>query len=220
VPIADCVTQAIAVVEPLLRQRGQRVAVTHPDRPVEVWADPDRLTQVLINLLMNASAYGPFDQPIAVGVRVVASQVETRVTDQGSGLEPGEEAYIFERYVRGDAGARRKNGLGLGLYIVKAFVESQGGVVGVDTQPGKGASFWFRLPATVAATPVSATPVSATLAAGHDAGSRRRAEVVTAARIAQPKQPVERQTEPATYSATKSAAPTSIRRLKVPALVT
>jgi signal transduction histidine kinase len=153
--VADCITQAVAVVEPLLQQRRQAVVVTQPVPCPHAHADADRLTQVLINLLMNASAYGPAEQPIAVHISAVAAaaadqadQVEVRVTDQGDGLAPAERHHIFDQYTRGSAGHRRRHGLGLGLHIVKTFVELHGGAVGVESRPGSGASFWFRLPSS------------------------------------------------------------------------
>jgi signal transduction histidine kinase len=147
VDAAECVRGAIAVVEPLLWQRRQEVVTRWHGGGAITDADPERLAQALVNLLMNASAYGPPGEPICVDVRTIAGYVEVAVTDAGEGLHPDEQAHVFDAYVRGHAGNRRKNGLGLGLHIVRELVERQGGTVGVRSEPGQGASFWVRLPA-------------------------------------------------------------------------
>jgi len=149
--VADCVAAALAVVGPLLQQRCQAVRVSQPAAVPAIVADPDRVTQALVNLLMNASAYGPVGQRIDVDVRPLPGAVEVRVTDSGPGLNPVEQARVFEPFTRGASSLRHPNGLGLGLHIVKQFAELHGGSVGVESRPDHGASFWPRLPAPAAA---------------------------------------------------------------------
>jgi signal transduction histidine kinase len=113
-----------------------------------VLADPDWLGQVLVNLIGNASSYSPPGAEIAVVVAPLPGAVEVRIRDQGPGIPRCEQGRIFRPYVRGRSGREaRASGLGLGLHIVRTLVHLHGGTVGVRSTPGKGASFWFRLPA-------------------------------------------------------------------------
>jgi PAS domain S-box-containing protein len=124
-------------------------------QPVLVTADIDRLGQVLTNYLTNAVRYTPEDRPIQVALRVAQEGARVEVRDQGPGIPPEELETIWERFQRTQAtsdaagqgvGATGGTGLGLGLYIVKRLVELHGGTVGVASQLGHGATFWFTLP--------------------------------------------------------------------------
>jgi signal transduction histidine kinase len=143
--------RALSLVAPLLERRGQRVELicSHPGLMVD--GDPQRLGQVLINLLTNACRYSPSGGLIKVAIGQVGSTVELRVSDEGPGIPRRERARIFSPYARG-ARARRAGGpgLGLGLHIVRTLVAMHEGAVGVDSEPGQGASFWVRLPAASA----------------------------------------------------------------------
>jgi signal transduction histidine kinase len=148
VPVRECIEQAILVVDPLLRQRRQTLQLSCPSPAPPLFANSVRVAQAVINLLMNASAYGPVGTPIAVDIRTEQSDVLIRVTDQGPGLNASEQQRVFDRYARGSVGSRNSKGLGLGLYIVRQIAELHGGSAGVDSLPGNGASFWIRLPLT------------------------------------------------------------------------
>jgi signal transduction histidine kinase len=108
-------------------------------------ADPIRLGQAVNNLLDNALKYTPTGGSVVLAVRRDARGAELSVTDSGPGVPPGEREAIFRRLYRGDA-SRSQRGLGLGLSMVKAIVESHGGTVGVGDAPGGGARFVVRLP--------------------------------------------------------------------------
>jgi len=139
--------RALALVVPMLERKGQRARLTCPRAGLEVNADPQRLGQVLVNLLTNASRYSPPGSSIDLTITAAGSTVELRVTDDGPGIPRREQRRIFERHQRG-ARARRTDGagLGLGLHIVRTLVGLHNGTVGVDSRPGQGASFWVRLP--------------------------------------------------------------------------
>jgi signal transduction histidine kinase len=74
------------------------------------------------------------------------NRVRILVRDQGPGIGADEQQRIFDRFVRGEA-AKSKGGLGIGLYLCRIIVEGHGGTIGIDSQPGAGATFWFQLPA-------------------------------------------------------------------------
>jgi signal transduction histidine kinase len=113
----------------------------------QVNADPDRIRQVLVNLLTNANEYCPAGASIRVAVRREDDQVEIAVSDDGPGIPGPQLEHIFERFTRGDAGlTQRVGGTGLGLAISKSLVELHGGTIGAHSQPGSGSTFLVRLP--------------------------------------------------------------------------
>jgi PAS domain S-box-containing protein len=117
-----------------------------PDFP-PVWGDPNRLREVLSNLVSNAVKYSPDGGTVWVGGRVDGGGVTVYVADQGVGIPPEEQDRIFDRFHRVETGLhRRTEGTGLGLYLVKAIVEAHGGRVWVESAPGQGSIFMFNLP--------------------------------------------------------------------------
>jgi PAS domain S-box-containing protein len=117
-----------------------------PDFPL-VWGDPERLREVLSNLVSNAVKYSPNGGTIWIGGRVDRAGVTVYVADQGIGIPAEEQVRIFDRFHRVESGSnRRTEGTGLGLYLVKAIVEAHGGRVWVESAPGRGSIFMFTLP--------------------------------------------------------------------------
>ncbi len=108
----------------------------------EIWADPDKLDQVISNLVENALRHGAGVVTITIGP--FADGIEVIVSDEGEGVPEAVAARVFTRFWRG---GNRRGGTGLGLYIVKGLVEAHGGQVAVGPAPGGGAAFRFVLPA-------------------------------------------------------------------------
>lgn len=124
-----------------------------PDAPI-VWADFDRGVEVLVNLLENAVKYSEPEGGIELVARAAAGEeaVLIAVTDQGVGIPADEQARIFDRFHRVERGDdRRTYGHGLGLYIARRLVEAQGGRMELASEPGRGSTFRFTLPAAEAA---------------------------------------------------------------------
>jgi signal transduction histidine kinase len=130
-----------------------RVETTHhelqldfpPDFP-PVMADETRLEEVFYNLIGNAIKYTE-GGTIRVGGRAKGEHVELYVSDQGEGIPREQQARLFEPFYRVDSGlGRRTQGVGLGLFLVKAIVEGHGGRIWVDSAPGQGSTFRFTLP--------------------------------------------------------------------------
>jgi len=116
------------------------------DLPV-VQADPLRVGQVLSNLVTNAIKFTSEGGTITVRGRLEGATVRFEVSDTGVGIPEAEQARIFLAFTQVDmSDTRQKGGVGLGLSIVKALVEAHGGEVGLRSQPGQGATFWFTLP--------------------------------------------------------------------------
>jgi signal transduction histidine kinase len=106
-------------------------------------ADPQRLTQALLNLLRNAAEHAREEQPILFRVRAEPSSWRFEVIDEGGGLAPGEEQAVFEPFRTGSSGT---GGTGLGLSIVRGIAKAHGGESDVINRPGRGATFWIRIP--------------------------------------------------------------------------
>jgi signal transduction histidine kinase len=132
-----------------------------PNLPV-IEVEADRIRQILVNLVTNAHEYSPEGASIEVRARVIGDEVEISVTDDGPGIPENQLDYIFERFVRGDAGlTQRVGGTGLGLAISKSLVELHGGKIEADSTVGSGSSFRFRLP--LKAVGAGAAPGAASL---------------------------------------------------------
>jgi len=116
-------------------------------------ADPERLRQVLTNLIDNAIKYGREGGRVVIGGRVLdRARVELTVADDGPGIPAEARVRIFERFYRVDkARSREQGGTGLGLAIVKNVVQAHGGEVRVESLAGHGTEFFITLPAAKAA---------------------------------------------------------------------
>lgn len=140
------------VVEQLRSQwesRAATISIEIGPAATRVWADPIRLEQVLLNLLVNALQHGPQENlRIRIASEPIENSVKVLVTDNGPGIPLADQPHIFERFyrVRKDR-SRDGGGTGLGLSIVKNVIQAHGGVVGVQSVPGGGATFTFTLPA-------------------------------------------------------------------------
>ena len=141
--IADAVRTMRGQTEAAEQDLGEEVADDLP--PLRV--DPDRIRQVLVNLLTNAHEYCPERASIRVSARRIGANVEISVNDDGPGIPPDQLEHIFERFTRGDAGlTQRVGGTGLGLAISKSLIELHGGAIGAESTPGAGSSFSILLP--------------------------------------------------------------------------
>jgi signal transduction histidine kinase len=142
---AAAIERAITAIRPVAKRR----VITHeadPELPL-AWADPQRVHQVLGNLLANALNFSRPPAPVAVSARVVDEDIQFAVADRGVGLRTDEYERIFEPFYRGDgAKAARSRGTGLGLAICKGIVEAHGGRIWVESEAGKGSTFYFTLP--------------------------------------------------------------------------
>jgi signal transduction histidine kinase len=122
---------------------GDRVRVTPAAQDVTLRADPQRLTQALVNLLQNAADHAKGDGLVHLGVRDESSSWCFEVADDGGGLPPGDEEAVFEPF---STGSSQAGGTGLGLSIVRGIARAHGGESGVVNRPGQGATFWIRIP--------------------------------------------------------------------------
>lgn len=144
--LRECLETALAVVQPIVELRHQRIKVDCPPY-CSVRAAKARIEQVLVNLLINASKYGDPATEIHLSVLRVGVWARVQIDNVGPGISHLEQDQIFDPYVRGQSVIHPATpGTGLGLYIAKALVEAHGGQIGVTSAPNDGTSFWFTLP--------------------------------------------------------------------------
>jgi signal transduction histidine kinase len=130
--------------------RGHRIVLGELSGE-EVFADKERIKQVLQNLISNAAKFSDKGTDIGISLTREHNELVCSVSDTGKGIAPGEQAKIFERFYR--AGEKNKStypGMGLGLYIAKEIIERHGGKIWVESEIGKGSTFFFSLPIAVA----------------------------------------------------------------------
>ena len=115
---------------------------------VTVYGDPQRIEQVLINLMTNAIKYAPSKFEIEIFFEQAADEVKVGVRDKGIGLQADKLEHIFSRFYRVDGLSPHMSGLGIGLYISREIIERHNGKIWVESDYGKGSTFWFTLPVT------------------------------------------------------------------------
>jgi signal transduction histidine kinase len=143
VDIAEIARAAVAQFAPLAEAQGVRLSVAASGESLVVSGDPDRLAQVLRNLLSNALRHTPAGGQVEVVVKRDEGGVTLAVADTGAGIAPDDLPHVFDRFYRGD---RRGRGAGLGLAIARQLVTAHGGDVRVASEVGKGTRFSVTLP--------------------------------------------------------------------------
>ncbi len=119
---------------------------TQGNLDLEVYADAQRIDQVIVNLINNAIKYAPASKEILITIEKVRDTAKVSVTDKGHGILSENIPYLFDRYFRGDNRGIQYSGLGLGLYISAEIITKHEGQIGVVSEVGKGSTFWFTLP--------------------------------------------------------------------------
>lgn len=115
---------------------------------LEVYADADRLVQVLVNLISNAIKFSPKQSVVKVTAKAIDQFTEIRVIDKGRGIPVAHLSSVFERFHQVESSdGQIERGMGLGLAICKRIVDSLGGTIGVESTEGEGSQFWLRIPA-------------------------------------------------------------------------
>jgi two-component system sensor histidine kinase ChiS len=149
VHLNDMVNDLATSARPLASQRQIELKVElDPELPV-IGGDTDKMDSVITNLLSNALKFTPAGGTVSIRTRRDGDRVCVYVSDSGIGIAPEDHARVFERFVQLDGSTARKySGTGLGLSLVKEIVELHGGKIQIESEVGKGATFWFWLPIT------------------------------------------------------------------------
>jgi histidine kinase len=155
-----------AQFEPLFSANEVHLLVQAPPQLPTVWADPDRVDQVLINILSNAYRYTPTGGQVTLRASVHEGEMLIAVQDSGVGISAEHLPYVFERFYRVDKSrARHSGGNGIGLAIARHLVYAQGGTIwATSAGEGQGTTFFFTLPLaeySAVSLPRSATPTAA-----------------------------------------------------------
>lgn len=138
-PVLD---RSMELAKVLAEKKGVNLQPVKTD--AEAYVDETRIEQVLINLLANAIKHCPTGSTVSTKILKDGDMVEFRVSDDGPGIDDSSKATIFERYEQGQT--PNSDGTGLGLPICKSIVEEHKGTIGVESEVGKGSTFWFRIP--------------------------------------------------------------------------
>jgi len=136
--VADCCQH--------IRIAGSYEIITEGDKELQIYADAGRIDQVVINFVNNAIKYAPDCKQIYVSIEKIGQFAKVSVRDNGPGIPPEKLPYLFDRYYRADSSGMQYSGLGLGLYISAEIIKRHNGHIGVDSEMGKGSTFWFTLP--------------------------------------------------------------------------
>lgn len=120
--------------------------VVEGDMQLQVYADEQRIDQVVINFVNNAIKYAPDSKTMHINIAQQGGNARVSVTDTGPGIPPQQLPYLFDRYYRVSHEGKLYTGLGLGLYISSEIIKKHGGEIGVVSEQGKGSTFWFTLP--------------------------------------------------------------------------
>ncbi len=141
------VESAVEQAEPVARRRGVTLSVSAPGSPIRIRHDPQRIGQVVANLVGNAIKFTPSGGSVNVDVRPWRDGARIDVQDTGVGIDASELPKIFERFFRGSqANEARGSGSGLGLAIVRSIVDMHHGTVAVESRLGSGSTFTVILP--------------------------------------------------------------------------
>jgi PAS domain S-box-containing protein len=148
------VEEALAINRPYAEQFGVRLALQHSLPEVKVYADPDRLMQVLTNLLSNAAKFSPPGETVSVRLMHTRGRIRVEVADHGPGIPEAFRGHLFQKFAQAyPSNGQTKGGTGLGLSISKAIVERLGGHIGCDSAIHQGSTFYFELPEWREASP-------------------------------------------------------------------
>ncbi len=148
IDLRTAIANSIKSTSPLFMRKRQQVIVSVPDEPMMALADRSRVEQVLLNLLSNANKYSPEGKKISVLSAINGGDWRISVKDNGIGINNDDQHRIFDDFEQVYTRGPNSSGTGLGLALVKRFVEMHGGAVSVESTPGEGSTFTVTFPKT------------------------------------------------------------------------
>ncbi len=146
IAVLDLLTDSVETVRIMARQYEVELHVDL-ENDFDIYADPERLKQVLVNLTSNAIKYSPPGGAVTLKcIQSASNTVEFQVIDEGAGIAPEHHELIFEKFVQVNTEALDNAGKGLGLAICKSLVDLHHGAIGVTSDGAHGSTFWFSIP--------------------------------------------------------------------------
>lgn len=154
VPLGNVIAKAVEDLSPLAQERKVRIVLSLSTNLPDLCADPDKLHQIILNLLHNAVKFSPSETTVEISAaRSSNDTVCTSVSDVGPGIALEDVDKVFQPFYRASTMHKKAKGAGLGLAIAKLLVELHHGRLWVETAPGKGSCFSFTLPCAGSITP-------------------------------------------------------------------
>lgn len=141
VDLNEVVNRLVGFLEPLMASRQIRVLVESAQKPLLCRADESLLSQAILNIALNAQQSMPDGGTLRIRLRRGPNAAVVEVQDEGLGISPSDRERIFQPFY-----STRSRGTGLGLPITKRIIEEHGGTLGFDSEPGRGTTFFVRLP--------------------------------------------------------------------------
>ncbi len=142
--ISSLLNEVLDEAKPIM---GTHTILVDPSEPVTIFADQNKILQVMMNLVSNAVKYSPRGRVVRMTWKVTADEVIISVQDEGMGIKPDDIKLLFKRFYRVESPHTRNiSGFGIGLYLSAEIVERHGGNIWVESQKGVGSTFYFSLP--------------------------------------------------------------------------
>ena len=160
VDLAKVATESVERLRPFAERQGVELKVDIDGTLPPVRGEAARLAQVFANLVHNAIKFSPSGKEVRIGVKRDGRMLEGWVADDGPGVSPGDLGRIFERFYKADRTRSSGGGTGLGLAIARHIVEGHGGVIRVESEEGRGATFAFTIPISDAPSERRAAPTA------------------------------------------------------------
>ena len=146
VNMSEVIGETLAILQPQAEERQVSIALQIPETLPTIIGDPDRLKQVMVNLVSNGVKYNHEGGRVDIEVKIGEDKLNVAVKDTGRGIAEEDLPHIFERFYRVDDSEQQVKGTGLGLSIAKHIVEVHGGTISVQSGKGQGSTFSFTLP--------------------------------------------------------------------------
>jgi PAS domain S-box-containing protein len=145
--LKNLIDEALLSLQQLIHEKKHSVVISvHPNLPI-ITVDPKLIRNVYFHLINNAILYTPAGGEISIFISHKHNEIISQITDNGAGIPKDEHKRVFEKFYRGSNIAKNTpDGSGLGLYIIRAIIESSGGKIWFESEEGKGTTWWFTLP--------------------------------------------------------------------------